>query len=136
MEPSVELNTPLAGQRDHAQRSQPRPERRHREVWKAEEPGHRGKVRDHRVDLFGADHRDRDDGRTRPDRGGDKASTTKAPQAVAILKVFPGPSNAFRKDEHELVALEQSARVVGMANRLTRPTQEPAEHRHAHEKTR
>ena len=63
----------------------------------------------------------------------DEAAASETPQAVAILEGLAGPLDAFREDQHQLVALEQSARVVGMADRLPGSPKEPAEDRHAHE---
>src|SRR6185369_10193894 len=83
-----------------------------------------------------ADDRDGDDRRPRPDGGGDETAASEAAQAVAVLELLARALHALGKDEHQLVALEQSPRVVRMADRLTRPAQEPAEHRHAHEEAR
>src|SRR5206468_7775598 len=48
----MELDPPLARQRDHAQRAQPRPERCDREVGQPKEPGNRTEIADHRIDLL------------------------------------------------------------------------------------
>src|SRR5438132_12845537 len=51
----MEFDAPLARQGDHAKRTEPRPERRDREIRQTEEPCHGPEVADHRVDLLGAD---------------------------------------------------------------------------------
>ncbi len=93
-------------------------------------------VADHRVDLLRADHRDRDDRRPSPDRGGHEPSASEAAQSISLVEAFAGAARALGKDEHELIALEQPARVVGMPDGLPRPAQEPAHHRHTHELAR
>src|SRR5436305_11343910 len=57
----VELDPPLARERDHAQGPKPRPERGDREVGQAEEAGDGAEVTDHRVDLLGPHDGERDD---------------------------------------------------------------------------
>src|SRR5205807_8095242 len=74
--------------------------------------------------------------RSRPNRGRDKPTATEAAKPVAVLEALTGAARALRKNQNQLVALEQAARVVGMADGLACAAQEPAHHRHAHELAR
>ena len=123
-------------ERHQAQRPEPRPERSDRKVGKPKQLRDGGEVGDHRIDLFGADHGDGDDRGPRPDRRGDEPAPAEPPQAVAVLEALARAAHTLRKDKHELITLEQPPRVVGMPDRLSRPSQKPAQHRHAHEHAR
>src|SRR5207237_4670757 len=104
------------------ERAQPRPERRYREVRQAEQSRHGSQVADHRVDLLRPDHGDRDDGRLGANRGRDKPAPAEPPQTVAISEALARAPRPLRKDQDELVALEEAPRVVGVADRLARAT--------------
>src|SRR5690348_5465067 len=114
----MELDAPLARQRDHAQRPKPRPERRHREVRQPKEARHRPQVADHRVDLLRADDGDGHDRRLRANRSGHKATPAEATQAVTLLEALARAARAFGEYEDQLVALQQPPRVVRVSDRL------------------
>src|SRR5581483_4769558 len=99
MDRRMELDPPLARQRDQAERPEPGPERRDGEVRQPGEPGQRSKVRHHRVDLLGADDRDGHYRSPGADRRGDEAAAAETAQPVAVLEVLAGAAGALGEDE-------------------------------------
>ena len=129
----MELDDPGVGQRKHAEWTQPREGRGQREVRQSQHAAEGRKVGEHRVDLLAADDADRDDRAAGAQRQLDKTTAAEPPQPVALAVGLAGSLDTLGKDEHQLVAVQQSLRVVRMSQGVAGAAEEPRRHRDAEE---
>ncbi|VXC21528.1 hypothetical protein NOCARDAX2BIS_480023 [Nocardioides sp. AX2bis] len=108
----AELQQPLRGQRDQAERPEPREERGDRDVRQAQQPGQGRDVADHRVDLLRADHRERDDRDARAQRGRDEAAAPEALQLVALGVRLADALEALRPHADQLAPAQHPLGVL------------------------
>ena len=126
----MELDPPFRRQRHDTQRPKQGEGRRDREVGQAEEVGDRAEIGDHRIDLLRADDRDRDDRRSRPDRGLDVAAAAEPAQPVPVRPPLAGALHALGKHQHQLVPLQQAVRVIRVPDGLAGPAEKAGEAGH------
>ena len=96
----------------------------------AEQPGQRRHVADQRVDLLGADDRQRDDRHAGAHRRGDEAAAAEALQLVALGVRLADALEALGPDADQLAAAEHPLGVLGAGQGGAAAARHRADERH------